>query len=347
VRVRRLLILSSLLVVAVAAAVAGVYVYDATRADRIAPGVTIAGIPVGDMRASAARVTIRERLIEPLEQPLVVRNGDRTFKLTARRAKLAVDVEDSVQAALAASREGDMFSRTWRNLNGERVDTNVDPRITYSRAAVSRLVARVAERLERPAVDAEVDITAAGIEVKPSSTGRDIDDDRLERRLHRRLVDFGGERTLSVRTTRVEPDVAEGDLAERYPAVLIVDRQDFTLTLYKDLERAKLYEVAVGKVGMDTPRGLYQIQNKAENPDWYVPDSEWAGDLAGEVIDGDDPDNPIKARWLGIYDGVGIHGTDDDASIGSAASHGCIRMRIPEVKELYAQVPVGSQVYIA
>ena len=59
------------------------------------------------------------------------------------------------------------------------------------------------------------------------------------------------------------------------------------------------------------------------------------------------PSNPIKARWMGIYDGAGIHGTDAEHSIGTAASHGCIRMRIAEVKELYDQVPVGTPVYIA
>ena len=61
----------------------------------------------------------------------------------------------------------------------------------------------------------------------------------------------------------------------------------------------------------------------------------------------DDPSNPIKARWLGIYDGVGIHGTSDDASIGSNASHGCIRMHVADVEKLYDQVPVGTAVYIA
>ena len=78
-----------------------------------------------------------------------------------------------------------------------------------------------------------------------------------------------------------------------------------------------------------------------------MPNSAWAGDLAGKVIAGDDPSNPIKARWMGIYDGVGVHGTSDDASIGSAASHGCIRMHVPDVEELYDQVPVGAPIYIA
>ena len=78
-----------------------------------------------------------------------------------------------------------------------------------------------------------------------------------------------------------------------------------------------------------------------------MPNSAWAGSLAGKVIPGGTPENPIKSRWMGIFDGAGIHGTSDDGSIGSAASHGCIRMHIPDVEELYDQVPVGAPVYIA
>ena len=78
-----------------------------------------------------------------------------------------------------------------------------------------------------------------------------------------------------------------------------------------------------------------------------MPDSDWAGKLRGKVIPSGDPENPIKARWLGIYDGAGIHGTSAEGSIGSAASHGCIRMRVREVIELYDRVPVGAPVYIA
>jgi lipoprotein-anchoring transpeptidase ErfK/SrfK len=78
-----------------------------------------------------------------------------------------------------------------------------------------------------------------------------------------------------------------------------------------------------------------------------VPNSAWAGDLAGKVIPGGDPKNPIKARWLGIFDGAGIHGTDAVNSLGTAASHGCIRMRIPDVEKLYDEVPTGAPVYIA
>ena len=342
---RKFLIASGLLVVL--SGLAAVFVYDATRADRIAPGVTVNGIPVGGLHAGAARVRLRERLLDPLRRPMVVRHVERNFRLTADQARLRVDVEASVQQALAASRAGDPFSRTWREINGNRVEHDVDARVSYSRKSVKRLVARVGKALNRDAVDADIDIDADGVDVRRAKEGRSLNARRLERQLHRRLIDFDGRRSVTAQTAAVAPSVTDEELEDRYPAVLIVDRRAFTLTLYKRLKPAKRYEVAVGKVGMETPRGLYQIQNKAINPAWHVPDSEWAGDLAGKVIEPDDPKNPIKARWMGIYDGAGIHGTDADESIGSAASHGCIRMRIPEVIELYEDVPVNAPVYIA
>ena len=82
-------------------------------------------------------------------------------------------------------------------------------------------------------------------------------------------------------------------------------------------------------MGFDTPAGLYDIQNKARERCLERAEQPWAGSLAGTVVPGGVPDNPLKARWMGIYDGAGIHGTDQTASLGSAASHGCVRMAIP------------------
>ena len=82
------------------------------------------------------------------------------------------------------------------------------------------------------------------------------------------------------------------------------------------------------------------------NPSWHVPNSAWAGDLAGRVIP-PGPDDPIKARWLGFYNGSGIHGTDAIYSLGTAASHGCIRMSIPDVIELFDIVPLGTPLFVS
>jgi lipoprotein-anchoring transpeptidase ErfK/SrfK len=143
----------------------------------------------------------------------------------------------------------------------------------------------------------------------------------------------------------VKPDVTTDEVAEKYPTYLVVDRSSFTLSLYKNLKLEKRYTVAIGAEGFDTPTGEYAIQDKQVDPVWNVPDSAWAGDLAGQSIP-PGPDNPLKARWMGIFDGAGIHGTSDTASLGSAASHGCVRMSVPDVIDLYDRVDVGTPIYI-
>ena len=90
----------------------------------------------------------------------------------------------------------------------------------------------------------------------------------------------------------------------------------------------------------------YNIVNKAVNPAWSVPNSPWAGELQGTTVSGGSAANPLKARWMGIANGVGIHGTGEDYSIGTRASHGCIRMHVPDVIDLFKRVPVGAAVLI-
>jgi lipoprotein-anchoring transpeptidase ErfK/SrfK len=59
------------------------------------------------------------------------------------------------------------------------------------------------------------------------------------------------------------------------------------------------------------------------------------------------PGNPLGTRWMGLSaPGVGIHGTPDAASIGYSASHGCIRMRIPEAEWLFRHVELGTPIFI-
>jgi lipoprotein-anchoring transpeptidase ErfK/SrfK len=84
-----------------------------------------------------------------------------------------------------------------------------------------------------------------------------------------------------------------------------------------------------------------------KNPAWNVPQSEWAGSLAGETIPGGDPRNPLVARWIGFNGSVGFHGTASAGSLGSAASHGCIRMNPSDVIDLFGRVRPSTPVLVA
>jgi lipoprotein-anchoring transpeptidase ErfK/SrfK len=196
--------------------------------------------------------------------------------------------------------------------------TAVPPAISHSRLAVAAFVQRVNGRVSRAARKA---IDAA------------IDDPAAPRHVHQRLV-------------KVSPKVTFANLARVYNTVVTIDRPNFKLRLFKGLKFRKGYGIAVGMAGLETPAGRYAIQNKQVNPAWHVPNSAWAGALAGQVIPGGAPNNPLKARWMGIANGVGIHGTAESWSIGTRASHGCIRMHVPDVIDLFRRVPVGAPVLI-
>jgi len=276
-----------------------------------------------------------------------VRYKDHKYTLTQKAASIAINIKGSVDKALTASQDGDMFSRTWRNLRNEQLNQALAADVTYNKPAIDKLVKRVQKSIDRKPRDATLDLSKGQVDPTTSRTGIRVKYNTLARSVEKTLLTPNNNDVVKVQTTVVKPKVSSKQLAAKYPAVLIVNRNSHKLQLYKDLKLKKTYGIAVGQVGLETPAGLYNIQNKAVNPAWHVPNSAWAGDLAGKVIPGDDPSNPIKARWMGIYDGVGVHGTSDDASIGSAASHGCIRMHVPDVEELYDQVPVGAPIYIA
>lgn len=325
----------------------GVYAYDASRDDLIADGITVGGVDVGGLRAGEARAVLERELAQPARRPLTVRVGRRRFTLSADRARIATDVEGMVQEALEHSRDGHLVSRTLRSLTGGEVDERVEPKVSWSRAAVSRLVRRVKRRVDRQPADAQVTPTAGGLETVAHKDGLAVRGRELERNINAELADTAADRLVAARTKITKPDVTTDQLASRYPAFIIVNRSRFQLRYYRNLEHVKTYRIAVGQVGLETPAGLYHVQNKAVDPAWHVPNSDWAGDLAGKVIPGGTPENPLKARWMGIYNGAGIHGTDAVSSLGTNASHGCIRMAIPDVKELYERVNVQTPVFIA
>jgi lipoprotein-anchoring transpeptidase ErfK/SrfK len=226
------------------------------------------------------------------------------------------------------------------------VKANIEPRVTYSHGAVEAFVAELKKKIDRPAQDATVTATPSSVNPTPSKPGVELNDKTLVENIEKSLQDPVGERSMHATVTHVKPDVTTAELAGQYPSYITVDRGNFKLNFFRNLKLVKSYPIAVGMIGLETPAGLYHIQDKAVNAAWHVPNSDWAGSLAGQTIPGGSPENPIKARWMGIFNGAGIHGTDEVGSLGSAASHGCIRMAIPDVIALYDQVSVGTPVYI-
>ena len=344
---RGLSILAALSVAVLLVAAGAMYLYDHSRRETIANGVRIDGVNVGGLHAAAARAKIQRDLVARLNRPVTVTAGAKRWTLSARAAGLTVNTASMVDQAVHASREGSIVTRTIRGLSGGHVNKDVPLVISYSHAAVRGLTAKVRTSVERAPRDATVQASPSGLTEVQGQTGTIVDSTKLGARIDRALTDAAHSHTVAVPVRTVQPAVTSAQLAARYPAYIIVDRGAFRLRFYEHLKLARTYEIAVGMEGLETPAGLHKIEWEQVNPPWYVPKKAWAGALAGTVVP-PGPADPLKARFMSFDGGAGIHGIDPSeySSIGHDASHGCVRMRIPDVIDLYSKSPVGTPVYI-
>ena len=323
----------------------GVYAYDSSN-DEIAEGITAAGIDIGGLTEGEAREKLRREVAYDLERPLKVKYKGRTFTLKAETANIRTNVDAMVDRAVERSKEGNVISRSLRKITGGEVHEDIPVRVSYDKRAVTALVKRVERKVNVPARDASVDFNGGSIQPVSGRNGKALDKGHLQSKVESALVEPTSERVVRARVTKTKPEITTDELADKYPKIIVVNKASTSVTLYERLKPVKTYQVAVGAAGYPTPSGRFAIQNKQVDPVWNVPNREWAGDLAGRSIP-PGPQNPLKARWMGIYNGAGFHGTADVGSIGSAASHGCVRMQIPDIIDLYDRVEVGTPVFVS
>jgi lipoprotein-anchoring transpeptidase ErfK/SrfK len=318
------LLLATVLCPLVLAAPAG------AQSTHVRAGVSAGGVDLSGLDVPAATAKLDAELAPRLAGDLLIGVAGRPWTLKMVDAKLELDSERTAKRALYAKADV----------------TQVAPAITHSRTAVRTFVEGIAKEVGKPARDARIKITLRHIFRERSRPGRKLDVDAARKAIDAALDDPAAPRVLHQPLTRVRAKVNADDLARVYNTVITVDRAHFKLRLYKALKFRKSYGVAVGQPAYPTPTGRFAITSKQVNPVWSVPNSPWAGELQGTTVEGGSAANPLKARWMGIANGVGIHGTGEDYSIGTRASHGCIRMHVADVIDLFKRVPVGTPVLI-
>lgn len=322
------------------------FAYNSSKHDVIPAGVSVGGVDISGKPRYQAELTLQRELQEPLLEPVKVVYEGEARRLTAAGAGIEVDIDGMVDEAIDRANSGFFVLSAAKRALGIERNVSVGTRVDYSREAVRNFIGRIKRTFNRKAQDARVDFGPTGLGEVDGQIGVKVKATRLRDEIIAAFTTPEAKRRIKLPVKLSKPKVTRRQLAGKYPVALTVDRSGFRLRVFKKLRHVKTYKIAVGQVGLETPAGLYSIHNKQVNPAWHVPNSDWAGKLAGKTIPPGDPKNPLKARWLGVYDGVGIHGTSDIASLGSAASHGCIRMDPKDVIDLYPQVPVGTPVYI-
>jgi lipoprotein-anchoring transpeptidase ErfK/SrfK len=284
----------------------------------IAAGVRVGGVGVGGLNADDAYAAVSNAFAAPLV-------------IVVARHRL-----EPVAAQLGASaRVGEAVSHARAAPPNARLPLPV----TVRRARVHAYVARVAKRFDRAPVEPQLLLRNLRPFITKPFAGRELRRGRAEAAIVSTLL-ANRRGPLVLRQEALRPAHTRGSLGP----VIVIRRGSNQLFLYDGMRLTRSFPVATGQSTYPTPLGRFDIVVKWRNPWWYPPSSPWAKGLK-PVPPG--PGNPLGTRWMGLSaPGVGIHGTPDAASIGYSASHGCIRMRIPEAEWLFRHVELGTPVFI-
>jgi lipoprotein-anchoring transpeptidase ErfK/SrfK len=284
----------------------------------IPAGVTVGGIHVGGLSVTAAYLVVRTAFRAPL---VLVAGPHREMVNPTRLGAVAY-----AKAAIAHARSAPQ---------GAAVPLGVSIHGRTLRSVVDSL----AKRYGRDPVDAQLLLRHLKPYVTEGRPGKSLDTKRAVAAIIQALRE--NRRTgIVLRYVKVPQRVTRNS----FGSVVVIHRGSNHLFLYNGMKPWRTFVVATGQSVYPTPLGRFQIVVKWKDPWWYPPNSPWAKG-AKPIPPG--PGNPLGTRWMGLSaPGVGIHGTPDAASLGYSASHGCIRMYIPEAEWLFEHVDIGTTVYI-
>ena len=286
----------------------------------IQPGVTIHTVDVGGMTAEEAKIAVHDFVATPFT--LIFRA--RTLEATPWSLGVRSKVNLAVSQALAAG-----------------ADTNIPLAVSIDHEQLRHYIEKLDKLLSREPRDTRVRLRHLRPRLSKPVNGFDILR-QPTRALVKEEITAISRGPIAIQYRSVKPKVTR----RNFKPVVVIRRGSHRLYLYKGARmhfRAS-FGVAVGQPIYPTPTGKFTIVTMQRNPWWYPPDTAWAAG-ASPIPPG--PGNPLGTRWMGLSaSGVGIHGTPDAASIGYSASHGCIRMRIPDAEWLFERVEVGSTVFI-
>jgi lipoprotein-anchoring transpeptidase ErfK/SrfK len=287
----------------------------------IADGVTVSGVDVAGLTQAEATAAVRAFFARPVTLALG------RVRLSVRPYRVGADarIGEAIAAALVAP-----------------ADTALPLRVVMSGTVLRKWVSRRARLFHRDPVSARIVLKYSKPRIVAAKLGRALVKPEARMRLRAALVAHQRSVRLPVRSIR--PAIT----ARKVGPAVVIRRGSRRLTLFRGSKPGKMhavasFPVAVGQPAYPTPLGSFSIRTMTRNPWWYPPDRPWA-EGADPIPPG--PGNPLGTRWMGLGGGVGIHGTYNSGSVGTAASHGCIRMHISSSEWLFERVRIGTPVFI-
>lgn len=334
--------------------VAAILVFDWIQADNVLPGVHIEGADVGGMSRTDAAAVAEATSAEMLRQKVTMVGDDQSFPVTLADLKVSGDVEGAVDAAVDGEGGSGFwatvtgpFERTYHRLTGSALDVDVPIVFQADDAGVAAFVEKARAGVDRPMVNSAVDVSSGTLQITRSQSGRVLDPAAAAQQIgaqadqwaHGQLPEGAGF-ALPVAITPAE--VTEANIGQ----TAFVSKAQKRMWLYNGADLVATYPVAIGTPGFPTPAGDFKVVNKRKNPTWVNPaPNGWGAGMPASI--GPGPTNPLGTRAIDISaSGIRFHGTNNRSSVGTAASHGCMRMLREDVEALYEQVDVGARVII-
>lgn len=315
------------------------FVQDATRWGKFSPGSKVSGVSVSGLSRADAVRKVETELKGLAQKPVVLTLDGVNYSATPEQLGLHIDYSDMVDNAYRHSWALNIFKRMYfsfinrpRNVNGLLIVENND-------ALVSQFVQKVTVEVNQPPRNAYADVTGGTPVIVPARDGYQV--------LQERIRDEVGKAVNSKsRTVPIEAQKTPASLLDNaFQKLIIINLAAHNLTLFEREKPLAQFGIACGQSAYPTPVGQWQIVGKQMNPTWYNPGSAWAKSMPPSIPPG--YSNPLGLRAMPLNaSGVLIHGTSNDGSIGTSASHGCIRMHMPDVIQLFDMVEVGTPVYI-
>ncbi len=299
----------------------------------IPSGVLIEGVDVSGLAALDARQRVYDEFVAGRRAPMPVTFRGKPFSIDPDAIGYRIDVDAAVLQAF-----------TQAPTPGTYVDLPTAESI--SRSKLRDVLIWRGTQYEIDGRDAQVVVRGLVPIIRRAVLGEEINVPASLELLAPAFLLPRPETPYSLVGRRVRPTVTS------VGPVIVIDKSTFKLRLYQGtirpggalMKRVRTYPVAIGQPAYPTPTGNYSVIQMQMHPTWFPPDSPWAKGL-GPVPPG--AGNPLGTRWIGTSaPAIGMHGTPNASSIGSMASHGCIRMYIVDVENLYPRVRIGTPVFI-
>ncbi len=312
--------------------------YFSAYRGRILPGASVAGVDLSGMSPQEALQAVRAEISPKLDRRITVSFKDRSWQATPKELGASSNARSAVRRAVAAGASLSFAEQARMRWLGEEFHFKAPVSISYPKAEAREKIEAVAKEVDRKPVDASLDYSSGFVKIRPDREGVQV----LVGKSHEDLVHAIRNGSDNVRLTVDTQKPAT--TAAAYDDVLLVRIGENRLYHYEDGKVVDTYTVATGLPAFPTPTGVFEVTEKRYMPTWINPDPTGWGASMPESI-GPGPSNPLGTRALNwSASGIRFHGTLATSSLGTQASHGCVRMAMSDVEYLYEKVDVGTPI---